>query len=117
MGYRVTHVLAASLAIGVALQAQRQRMDRCEPPEPRSTLLGHAPLGSAPAARRTNIDVSRAPGPQNEVSIAIPRDDPLSLVVASHDYRTGRKHIGTWASIDGGRTWKGEIGRASCRES
>jgi len=96
-------VLFASLSVGVALHAQRPRMERVRVPGEQ----GSSALGSVPGARLTNIDVSRAPGPQNEVAIAIAPDDPSSLVVAAHDYRSNSKHIGTWASWDGGRTWKG----------
>jgi hypothetical protein len=57
--------------------------------------------------RQTNVNVSRAVGPQNEVTIAIPRDNPLNVVVAAHDYRTNFKHIGVWTSFDAGRSFKG----------
>jgi hypothetical protein len=53
------------------------------------------------------VNVSQAPRSQNECSIAIAPDRPLNVVVTAHDYRSGFKHVGVWASFDGGRTFKG----------
>ena len=67
----------------------------------------HAQRGAGWPFRHDDVNVSRKSGPQNEVTIAIAPDNPLNVVVASHDYRTLLKHIGAWASLDGGRTFAG----------
>jgi len=66
-------------------------------------------VGASSPTRRTNVNVTRAPGAQNEVSVAVSLTDPRNVVVAAHDYRNGFKHLGTWASRDGGLSFRGGL--------
>src|SRR5262249_11299742 len=51
------------------------------------------------------VNVSRMPGPQSEVSIAINPTNPLNLVAVANDINN-LSHVGTWVSFDGGSTWQ-----------
>jgi hypothetical protein len=71
-----------------------------------------APLGGAASSRSfPQVNVSRAPGTQAEVSVAVDPLHPAVLVAGSNsDALGGRAFMRTYTSMDRGRSWRSELG-------
>ena len=72
-----------------------------------ATVLGVA--GGAGAAATLERNLSRTPGSQAEVSIAVDPSDPRNLVAGSNDTRGRIVLQRTYTSTNGGATWRSRV--------
>jgi len=57
--------------------------------------------------RSAEVDVSNAPGPQTNATIAVDPTDPAVLLAGSNSVLEGTQHV--YSSTDGGSTWQSSI--------
>jgi hypothetical protein len=72
-----------------------------------AALVAVLALSSAAAQRPAQVDVSQAPGPQNEASIAVDPANPSVPVAASQNFPACGVRV--YGSTDGGSHWSSEL--------
>ncbi|MEW6743238.1 MAG: sialidase family protein [Planctomycetota bacterium] len=60
---------------------------------------------SPPGGTDVKVNQDASNQSQNETSVAVNPLNPLNIVAACNDYRTGTVQTGHFASLDGGQTW------------